>query len=96
MVIENSTYSSFSCELLIVSNNGLIKNNVFWKLTTENEEVEFNFIPFTWISDNLTVRFASNISEKSPIKPHPTTVDMENWMSSLHHLCEASHFLFSV
>ena len=67
---------------------------MLWKLATENEEVEFNYVRFTWISDNLTAIII--ISEKSSIKPHSTTMDMENWMSSLSHLCEASHFLFSV
>ena len=64
---------------------------MFWKLTIR----KFNCIPFTWIS-NFDIQVASNISEKSAIKPHPTTVDMEIWMFILLHLCETSRFLFSV
>ena len=52
---------------------------MFWKHTTKNEEVEFNYIPFTVISDDLTVKFCKQYfrEKQTPIKQYYTTTDTE-------------------
>ena len=64
---------------------------MFWKHTTKNEEVEFNYIPCTVISDDLIVSFCKQYLREKPTLSNHTILQQTQKSEYPVHITSVKH-----